>query len=356
MVVMGGIFLLDSDDDEEDHRRQGVARGETATLPAVAYLTPRPWMLMYNQRLPIPESSRDNKAKLGLIQKLLPEDVMLEIFTRMTPVAVSRVACCCRTWRLLSYHESIWEKASYGAWEHREEPEDTERIARDRFHGSWRRMFFNRVRLRTEGKAGLRPREEMGKRGRGHGTLPEPVLIDELYASSRFNPVACSRSPLLIHLFAAKTLAAGIYVSRNTYIKPGVTDWDNVNPVHLVCYYRYMRFFSNGEFLSKTSPHKLAQVHKTFKSRYLAAKDDTMYHGVAGGWVRISRRVASGRVEWAPFHFPWLFSQSYVCFFFFFTWSLTLTSKEEKVVPAVKGSLSPSPPPPPPPLLLHLCC
>lgn len=307
---MGGIFLLDSDDDEEDHRRQGVARGENATLPAVAYLTPRPWMLMYNQRLPIPESSRDNKAKLGLIQKLLPEDVMLEIFTRMTPVAVSRAACCCRTWRLLSYHEKIWEKASYDAWEYREEPEDTERIARDRFHGSWRRMFFNRVRLRTEGRAGLSP-------GRDGGRGSRDTVGACLYRSSSIRHVSNRRlltSLFPPHFFMAETLAAGVYVSRNTYIKPGVTDWDNVNPVHLVCYYRYFRFFSNGEFLSKTSPHKLAQVHKTFKSRYLAAKDDTMYHGVAG-LGQDSGRVGSGRVEWAPFHFPWRFSQSYVCFF-----------------------------------------
>ena len=139
----------------------------------------------------------------------------------MTPVAVSRAACCCRTWRLLSTHEKIWEKACYDAWEYREEPEVTERIARDRFHGSWRRMFFDRVRLRTE----------------------------------------------------------GLYVSRNTYIKPGVTDWDNVRPVHLVCYYRYFRFFSSGEFICKTSPHNVSTVYKTFKSRYLAAKDENMYHG-----------------------------------------------------------------------------
>ena len=71
----------------------------------------------------------------------------------------------------------------------------------------------------------------------------------------------------------------GVYVSRNTYIKPGVTDWENVRPVHLVCYYRYFRFFNNGEFICKTSPHKIAAVHKTFKSRFLAAKDDCMYHG-----------------------------------------------------------------------------
>jgi F-box protein 9 len=128
----------------------------------------------------LPASARDKKEKLGLIQKMLPEDVMLEIFMRMTPVAVSRAACCCRAWRLLANHEKVWERACYEAWEYREQPEDTERIARDRFHGSWRGMFFNRVRLRTE----------------------------------------------------------GIYVSRNTYVKPGITDWENVNPVHLVGLYK----------------------------------------------------------------------------------------------------------------------
>lgn len=203
MVVMGGIFLLDSDDDEEDRRRQDVARRAKTTLPVVAYLTPRPWMLMYNQLLPIPESSRDKKGKLGLIQKLLPEDVMLEIFTRMTPVAVSRAACCCRSWRLLSNHENIWEKVSYHAWECREEPKDTERIARDRFHGSWRRMFFNRVRLRTEGRAGWFTGEE------GSGVLGFCCILcsscsNRLFRRRLLVPprfLNCTlTTPLLIHL------------------------------------------------------------------------------------------------------------------------------------------------------------
>ena len=33
----------------------------------------------------------------------------------------------------------------------------------------------------------------------------------------------------------------GLYVSRNTYIRTGVTEWRVKNPVHLVCYYRYFR-------------------------------------------------------------------------------------------------------------------
>lgn len=213
MVVLGGLCALDSDEEFEP------AVPREHTLPTVAYLTPRPWVAMYNHRLSIPH--KPGKHKLGLIQRVLPDDLVLEIFKRVPPSGVSRAACACRPWRLLSTHEDIWEKACYDAWEYREEPADTARIARDRFHGSWRRMFFHRVRLRTE----------------------------------------------------------GIYVSRNTYIKPGVTDWENVKPVHLVCYYRYFRFFNNGEFICKTSPQRLASVFKTFKSRYNAARDDSMYHG-----------------------------------------------------------------------------
>ena len=33
----------------------------------------------------------------------------------------------------------------------------------------------------------------------------------------------------------------GLYCSRNTYIRTGVTEWRVKNPVHLVCYYRYFR-------------------------------------------------------------------------------------------------------------------
>ena len=73
----------------------------------------------------------------------------------------------------------------------------------------------------------------------------------------------------------------GLYVSRNTYIKAGMTDLttENVNPVHMVCYYRYFRFFGTGEFYCKTSPHKLESVAKTFRDRRASAVDPNMYYG-----------------------------------------------------------------------------
>jgi hypothetical protein len=35
----------------------------------------------------------------------------------------------------------------------------------------------------------------------------------------------------------------GLYVSRNTYVRTGLTEWKFKNPVHLVTYFRYWRFF-----------------------------------------------------------------------------------------------------------------
>ena len=52
----------------------------------------------------------------------------------------------------------------------------------------------------------------------------------------------------------------GVYVSRNTYIRTGITEWRVKNPVHLVCYYRYLRFFPTGDFAYRTCPETIAQV------------------------------------------------------------------------------------------------
>lgn len=46
----------------------------------------------------------------------------------------------------------------------------------------------------------------------------------------------------------------GLFVSRNTYIRTGITEWRIKNPVHMVCYFRYLRFLPDGRFLYRTSP------------------------------------------------------------------------------------------------------
>ena len=46
----------------------------------------------------------------------------------------------------------------------------------------------------------------------------------------------------------------GLYVSRNTYIRTGLTEWRIKNPVHLVTYFRYLYFMPDGRFTTRTSP------------------------------------------------------------------------------------------------------
>ncbi|XP_065012055.1 F-box protein 7-like isoform X4 [Musa acuminata AAA Group] len=48
----------------------------------------------------------------------------------------------------------------------------------------------------------------------------------------------------------------GLYVSRNTYIRTGVAEWEVTNPVHVVCHCRHLRFYPNGKFLYKISLHQ----------------------------------------------------------------------------------------------------
>ncbi|KAK8966771.1 F-box protein 7 [Platanthera guangdongensis] len=51
-------------------------------------------------------------------------------------------------------------------------------------------------------------------------------------------------------------------MKRNTYIRTGVAEWKVTNPVHLVCYFRYLRFFQSGKFLYKISSQKVKEVVK----------------------------------------------------------------------------------------------
>ncbi|OAE27001.1 hypothetical protein AXG93_1774s1110 [Marchantia polymorpha subsp. ruderalis] len=79
----------------------------------------------------------------------------------------------------------------------------------------------------------------------------------------------------------------GIYVSRNTYIRAGITEYKITNPERLMCcYYRYIRFYSYGKFLYKTTPMTLKEVARYFQGR--PSKADPVFGGrytIAGNQV-----------------------------------------------------------------------
>ena len=153
------------------------------------------------------------------------------------------------------------------------------RLVAQQYRGCWKRMLLDRPHLRFDG----------GPRGpRGHGAGGHAVGLGRegmpwawggraccgpcrcrchcCSAASVVLGVCCippcpPPSPELLRCAAARP--AGIYVSRNTYLKRGVVEWNVKNAAHMVLYFRYCRFFPDGTFVYRTSPEPLNRVHRT---------------------------------------------------------------------------------------------
>lgn len=185
-------------------------------------ITQRPWLDLYGIRLrPVAAfGSTSNKPSSdpALIHRVLPDELLHEIFVRMTPYNLGRASCVCRKWRYTVRNPVFWRHACLKAWQLAGVIENY-KILHSKYQGSWRKMWLLRPRLRTD----------------------------------------------------------GLYVSRNTYIRAGIAEWRTTNPVHLVCYFRYIRFYPSGRFIYKNSSQKVKDVAKfmNFKS----SKTDCVYRG-----------------------------------------------------------------------------
>lgn len=182
----------------------------------------RPWLNLYGTRVrPVPpfgSVSSNPPIDPALIHQVLPDELLFEVFVRMTPYTLGRAGCVCRKWRYAIRNPFLWQKACISAWQI-SGVEQNMQIVRSCYGGSWRKMWIARPRLRFD----------------------------------------------------------GLFVSRNTYIRTGVAEWKVTNPVHLVCYYRYIRFYPSGKFLYKVSPLKLKEVAKSLQGR--GSKADSIYGG-----------------------------------------------------------------------------
>ncbi|XAR62806.1 hypothetical protein NMG60_11017687 [Bertholletia excelsa] len=186
------------------------------------FVPQRPWLDLYGVHVrPVAAfGSTSNKSFVdpALIHRCLPDELLFEIFSRMTPYTLGRAACVCRKWRYTIRNPVFWRTACLKAWQISGVVENY-KILQSQYAGSWRKMWLSRPRIRTD----------------------------------------------------------GLYVSRNTYIRAGVAEWKITNPVHVVCYFRYLRFYSSGRFLYKNSSQKVKDVAKCMTFR--AAKVDCVYSG-----------------------------------------------------------------------------
>ena len=195
-----------------------ILRRPFATDAAYANMFTRPWLALLDRRRPrdAPEIERP------IIMSTLDENSLMEIATRLGPRWFARLAVTCVSFRdFVHTREDAWRAFCLDAYSHRETPKETHEACRRLYAGCWRTMFHKRLRLRTY----------------------------------------------------------GLYVSRNTYIKPGAKTMENAKCVHLVVYYRFFRFDASGGFVCKTSPHKLKTEAKLLRDRAACARSSDVYHG-----------------------------------------------------------------------------
>ncbi|KAI4375135.1 hypothetical protein MLD38_013041 [Melastoma candidum] len=189
----------------------------------VQYLvTQRPWLDLYGVNVrpvaPFGSVSRRPYVDPALIHRSLPDELLHEVFARLHPYDLGRASCVCRKWRYTIRNPVFWRTACLKAWQLSGVVENY-RTLQSKYEGSWRKMWILRPRVRTD----------------------------------------------------------GLYVSRNTYIRTGVAEWTVSNPVHLVCYYRYIRFYHSGRFLYKNSSQRVKDVVKFMNLR--ASKADSVFSG-----------------------------------------------------------------------------
>ncbi|KAK2989799.1 hypothetical protein RJ640_006116 [Escallonia rubra] len=207
-----------------DHASKIPAELESALrLRAAQFIvTQRPWLDLYgvNVRPVAPFGSASSKPVVdsALLHRSLPDELLFEIFARMTPYNMGQAACVCQKWRYTIRNPVFWRNACLKAWQVSGVVENY-KILQSKYDGSWRKMWLSRPRIRVD----------------------------------------------------------GLYVSRNTYIRAGVAEWKVTNPVHLVCYFRYLRFYPSGRFLYKNSSQKVKDVARYMNFR--APKVDGVYSG-----------------------------------------------------------------------------
>ncbi|OVA07286.1 F-box domain [Macleaya cordata] len=197
--------------------------GSVSSLGTAKFqFTPRPWLDLYGIRIKpfahFGSTSSKPYVDPALIHRCLPDELLHEIFARMTPYSLGRAACVCRKWRYTIRNPVFWRSACLRTWQITGVVENY-KILQSTYQGSWRKMWLLRPRIRTD----------------------------------------------------------GLYVSRNTYIRAGVAEWKITNPVHVVCYFRYIRFFHSGRFLYKNSSQKVKDVVKCMNFR--ASKADCVFSG-----------------------------------------------------------------------------
>ncbi|KAI8579909.1 hypothetical protein K450DRAFT_239690 [Umbelopsis ramanniana AG] len=152
---------------------------------------------------------------------ILPNEVVVHVLRNVVFDSVRSVhnfALVCKRFLLLTRAQSIWRPLCEHVYHTHNIPKEISDqfqldIVNRAYNGNWLRMFIERPRIRFE----------------------------------------------------------GIYIATCHYLRPGISDTAWNQPIHLVTYYRYLRFFPDGtivKYLSTDEPvHVVRNITKHFKAK-----------------------------------------------------------------------------------------
>ncbi|KAL6515616.1 hypothetical protein OROHE_018650 [Orobanche hederae] len=297
-------------------------------LRAARYLvTQRPWLDLYGINVkpvaPFPSLSSKPFVDTALIHLSLPDELLLEIFSRVTPYTLGRASCVCRKWRYTIRNPVFWRNACLRAWQLIGVVE-TYKLLQAEYHGSWRKMWLLRPRLRTDGlyvsrntyiRAGV---AEWKTTNPVHISVRVQFVLDSDSPPTRLGFVSDAvgprpddadlrtregRSFRRGHLFFFKR-DMNRTATESRHLQPRQTDSDTLSAE--VCYFRYLRFYPSGRFLYKNSSQKIKDVVKymnfrsskgdcVFSGQYTLSEDKVeaavLYHGMRPTVLRIRLRL-----------------------------------------------------------------
>ncbi|KAK4526202.1 hypothetical protein GAYE_SCF20G4116 [Galdieria yellowstonensis] len=162
------------------------------------HLYDRPWLSLYNRNLTLDtkETRHDTPVSNGPTGDCLSDDIIFQIFSRLSPSDLAACSRVCRRWNSLSFDPAHWKRICLETWPSGGYLEMLKSVMS--YGGSWRRMFLERPHLRFD----------------------------------------------------------GVYISRHQYIRMGLTEGKYKQPVFLVTYFRFLRFYPDGVCILLTSADK----------------------------------------------------------------------------------------------------
>lgn len=176
------------------------------------HLYDRPWLSLYNRNLILERKLTERREADSFINgptgDCLSDDIIFQIFSHLSPSDLAACSRVCRRWNSLSFDPAHWKRICLETWPSENKEEVMKMVLS--YGGSWRRMFLERPHLRFD----------------------------------------------------------GVYISRHQYIRMGITEGKYKQPVFLVTYFRFLRFYPNGLCIVLTSADKPTSAVKRLRRNW----------------------------------------------------------------------------------------